>query len=122
MVETIKKKVVKEVDEIAGEECTCDICNKTIYSYTFGKAKTPGATLEEVKYWHAYTGHYDWGNDSVDSIEHFDLCSPQCCKELMGRYIEENCTESRTAYLNISKETKSYITIKEPKTIGVVTW
>ena len=45
----------------------CDVCGNKID--------------DDMNYWDLQTGHNDWGNDSVDSIENFDICSERCLKE-----------------------------------------
>lgn len=36
------------------------------------------------KEWHSFYGsHHEWGNDSVDSVEDYMVCSPKCYKEKM---------------------------------------
>lgn len=61
--------VVEEVIDHA--ERICDHCKKPITDH----------------YWHVETYHDDWGNDSIDSIEYFDCCSPDCLREALETYI-----------------------------------
>jgi len=48
----------------------CDYCGKeVVYDYDVTGSHT----------WHHFTtGHNEWSNDSVDSIESFDVCSSEC--------------------------------------------
>jgi hypothetical protein len=56
-------KVLKEV--ITGIKC--DVCGKTHNCDTIPDE------------WHNISMHHnEWGNDSVDSWETFDVCSPKC--------------------------------------------
>jgi len=44
----------------------CDVCGK----------ESEGSLPKD--WHHLYHKHYDWGNDSVDSYESFDVCSSEC--------------------------------------------
>ena len=74
------------------EEVRCDICNGPIPLMTYGD--------KQSKYFRVMTGHYDWGNDSYESIEYYAVC-PGCLGKFVSGYFTDS---SRTAYLNI--ETK----------------
>lgn len=64
----------------------CDICGKIIKEEI---DKTPtGAAFKTKRYYYVRTGHDDWGNDSVDSIESFDVCSEECLSKKFNEYIE----------------------------------
>ena len=57
----------------------CDVC---------GKVHNGDYTPEE---WHEISiHHHHWGNDSVESYEYFDVCSPECywqkIKECVAEY------------------------------------
>ena len=57
---------------------------------------------DEYKYYYVTTAHNDWGNDSCDSIEHYDIC-PNCINNFVADYLgDENASPS--AYIEI--ETK----------------
>ena len=58
------------------ETTHCDICN--------------GVIDNNEDYWELTTGHHDWGNDSVESIEHFDICSEACLREKFDEYIRDS--------------------------------
>lgn len=51
---------------------TCDICHKKI----------------KKDYWKICRHHGDWGNDSVDSYEYWDVCSEECAKELVDTFFK----------------------------------
>lgn len=55
------------------ETMYCDVCSEVIN--------------KQGQHWEVTTGHHDWGNDSVDSIENFDICSPSCLREKLNEYI-----------------------------------
>lgn len=58
------------------ETMHCDVCNCIID--------------DDVAYWELTTGHHDWGNDSCDSIEHFDVCSETCLRKKFDEYVRES--------------------------------
>lgn len=53
----------------------CDCCGKEVENKSY--------------YWRVCTGHNDWGNDSVDSIESYDLCSDECFKKTIDEFLGE---------------------------------
>lgn len=57
----------------------CDICGKEITE----------------NFWQLTTHHYDWGNDSVESYERFDLCSRECINRALDDYMDA-CKMSNT--------------------------
>lgn len=80
VVYKIKKKI---------EEVRCDICERPIPLMTYCN--------KQCKYFRVMTGHHDWGNDSCESIEYYDVC-PGC----LGKFVSEYFTDgSNTAYLEI---------------------
>lgn len=48
------------------------------------------------------SGHYEWGNDSVDSYDIDDACSIACLKALVKKRAEE-WKEYSTAYIEIGR-------------------
>ena len=82
--QVIKKVCVKEV-------CKCDVCNKEIKK---GKG-----------YYHVTTGHNDWGNDSCESIENYDICSENCLNKIFQQYLERSAeNENNTEYFEVNHE------------------
>ena len=59
----------------------CDVCGKTI---------KPGQS-----FWDLSTSHSDWGNDSIDSHQEFDLCSEECVQKKLKDYFKD-CERSDT--------------------------
>ena len=94
------RKVTKEVDENYGLKITCDICGKVICD--FDDTPPNNRFGDAVEYFTLTTGHYDWGNDSCDSVECKDICSEDCVKTALIRYFKE-ARGSNTAYFNLSK-------------------
>ena len=94
------RKVVKEVDEAYGLKITCDICGGTICEFD----ATPPTNRfgDAARYFTLTTGHYDWGNDSCDSVENKDICSEDCVRKALATYFEEN-QGSNSAYFELSK-------------------
>ena len=79
------KKVMREERLAVGAKC--DICKKDIL----------GRTLYGVT-----TGHNDWGNDSIDSIEDADVCSDECLKAAFQAYLDDKDYGSK--YIKIEME------------------
>ena len=69
--EEIKERIVRESRPLY---ITCDIC---------------GARVDPSNYFRFNTQHYDWGNDSIDSLEKFDACSPECVIKFASKYLED---------------------------------
>lgn len=53
-------------------------------------------------YYRVTTGHHDWGAESCESVEKFDIC-PECITGFTGQYLKDN-DDSDTAYINILTE------------------
>lgn len=93
MIKDIKEKQMIEQEVIISKICTCDICKKTIYHKKFDEHETISARVigsKSVQWYTVTTGHRDWGNDSVDSIETIYVCSPECLKSA----VEDYCNRS----------------------------
>ena len=77
MRKTEEKEVVKKSIEKVTVGRICDFCNKEILPVD-GK---------RCDYFYITTSHRDWGNDSVDSYEHYDACSAGCALGLADKYL-----------------------------------
>lgn len=98
MIKKITKKVLKEVEEIESEVIICDVCGKEL-RYT---QKTFMGSVAE--YYKITTGHYDWGNDSCESIEHKDACCDECLSIFTQKWLKNSdVIASNTAYIEIHK-------------------
>ena len=86
-------KIVKTTKRIT-EKVTCDVCGKTIAD----------ENNRYAEYWTLTTGHQDWGNDSCESYEDFDLCSKDCVQEKLNEYFD-NCEDSNTQEFELSQDT-----------------
>lgn len=68
----------------------CDVCDCVID--------------ENNGYWELITGHHDWGNDSVDSIEHFDICSEVCLRAKFDDYVRQSGKDCwNTRYFEVQR-------------------
>lgn len=85
MRKKIQEKRMQEVYVTVGEKIICDCCSKEITDH----------------YWHLMTGHNDWGNDSCESIKHFDLCSTECARKIFEVYIKESGYGYNSMYFEI---------------------
>ena len=72
--ETVTHEVTEAV--LVEETMYCDVCNKVIQ--------------DKDVYWEVTTGHNDWGNDNIDSMECFDVCSETCLTNKFSEYIKES--------------------------------
>lgn len=79
------KTYTKTEEVMTSEKRYCDICKREITDH----------------YWRVRTGHYDWGNDSCESVECFDICSDACLQKVFNKYIENSNVKDRTQYLEI---------------------
>jgi len=70
---------------------TCNICNKQI----------PNGS----KYYSVNTSHCDWGNDSMDSYNDFEICSNDCLNKKFNEYLED---KSVTKKISIEAEKADY--------------
>lgn len=72
------------------ETTHCDVCD---------------GVIQDTKdaYWELTTGHNDWGNDSIDSIEHFDICSEACLREKFDEYVRESGSGYNSMYFEVKR-------------------
>lgn len=75
LIQTFKKKRVTKVKNVVIDEKTiCDECGKEIDT--------------EKGYFKLNTFHSDWGTDSGDSYESFDICGGDCLRKRLNTYID----------------------------------
>lgn len=98
MIKHYFRKETREVtkDFEVGSNLFCDCCDKPI-----GTHKLSNGYLSPIKYIHITCGHYDWGNDSIDSVESADFCSKECMLEHLNEFLHYN-DHRRTAYYEIN--------------------
>lgn len=82
------ERIVK-AERIVGIKC--DICKKEITG----------------KYWQLTTHHNDWGNDSIDSYKHSDICSRKCINKALDDYFN-NCEDSCTQCFELEQDYFDY--------------
>ena len=72
-----ERKEVKEQRQVI-VAVVCDNCGK----------EHKGS--EQPDEWHSFSGHHnEWGNDSVDSCEYYQVCSPKCYVEKLTEVVKE---------------------------------
>ena len=74
---SIKKEYEVKTHTVTERVCVkqtmhCDVCD--------------GVIDDNAAYWELTTGHHDWGNDSIDSYEYYDLCSSVCVRNIFEKY------------------------------------
>lgn len=79
---TITENVIVE------EWHVCDVCRKKI---------------ETNSYWELTTHHNDWGNDSNESYEYFDVCSKECLRKKFEEYIEQSDNDYNTMFFEVER-------------------
>lgn len=100
--ERFEKRVIETPVPIS-KTCLCDICKAVIYEKKYDTESSAG---DPIQYYRVTTGHHDWGNDSVDSIDTYDICSPECMAVIMGKYYDQSYCE------NSSMRNTEYITVE----------
>jgi hypothetical protein len=72
------------------ETMHCDVCGNEMN--------------KNKRHWELTTGHHDWGNDSVESIEDFDICSEECLRKKFDEYVKESgASDYNTMYFKVEK-------------------
>lgn len=102
MVKTETKKEILYQDTVISEECRCDRCGRHLWFHTKDGYSKQGLK-NTVYYYHIITGHHDWGRDSIDSIETYDVCSG-CAKKMYEEYIEDSFNRENSLYFECSHE------------------
>lgn len=87
--ETKEHLVTEQV--LVEEKMICDICGHEI--------------KRRRGYWYVTTHHHDWGNDSCESYEEFDVCSVECLKEKFNDYCEESFGDIGTKCIEVEHKT-----------------
>lgn len=57
---------------------------------------------DKYKYYAVTTGHHDWGSESIESVQHFDIC-PDCIFEFVKNYLLRDASP-RSGELEIETE------------------
>ncbi len=103
MVNYVKKMELREVEVTDHTEIICDCCGKLIFPIQDNDERKLDFR-GRAKYYHARSGHHDWGNDSIDSLEYLDFCSLECVHKQLDKFYKEDEPYSDTAYFEIEAE------------------
>ena len=107
MRDEVIKKVIKEVEVTDHFTIKCDCCNKEIFDKDHFEQglydKNIHGLYDKFKFYTVTTGHNDWGSDSIDSVQEFDLCSDECLRKKFEEFLKEN-KGSYTAYFKIHSQ------------------
>lgn len=103
MIKTRTTEVLR-IERVA-EKYICDNCKKEVSTNTLPND------------WHEFTsGHDEWGNDSVDSIESYHVCSPACYFGVLAELARLNRNyksfEANDIPLNFINSILRYLTTK----------
>lgn len=77
------KEVTHKEEVVIGticDECKKEILNEQDFQDRFRKRMS--------HYFEVSTHHNDWGNDSVDSYQHYDVCSEECLFKFLKKYFD----------------------------------
>lgn len=95
MIKPIEETVTVTERRVVSNQIYCDECKKLIAETTVSPP------MYDVQYWEVTTGHYDWGNDSCDSIERYQYCSRDCLKKAFDKYIDETENRQNSQYFEV---------------------
>lgn len=98
MIKKNYKTKMVETDIVESTEIICDECNAVIAHFT-EDGKVYKSYFDD--YFDVTTGHHDWGNDSVESIEERNIC-PQCLDKLYSEYKKLCLGRYNTRYIEIN--------------------
>lgn len=101
MIDQIKESKMIKQDVVISEVCRCDICNNMIYK----KKENANNGAHLINYFYLTTGHYDWGNDSIESMQNYDICSAECLHKALDKFLRD-FIDSNTAYFEVSKRAR----------------
>ena len=92
----------------------CDRCGKVLFKHCGEDFRVhfQGIRTFSVSYYRVTTGHNDWGNDSVDSIEHKIYC-PSCLVHAYSDFVDRASDGWNTEYINIEHEDTYSLPIEE---------
>lgn len=91
----------------------CDRCKKLVLKQIGGAfLKEYTGDIFSVSYYSVTTGHHDWGNDSIDSIETKVICR-SCLTEEYADYVKRTSAGSNTEYIEINHECKCSMPLNE---------
>lgn len=101
-VECKKAMVEQKVPYI--KKIICDRCKRIIHK-SFGEEFINETDkyhpLDMASWYRVTTGHNDWGHDSCESVERFDVC-PKCITEVYAEYVERSSGGHNSEYIEIT--------------------
>lgn len=104
MNKEIKKRVTYTDEITLYSKRVCDKCGKILeYCYNHEELVNTSKERMKVEYYEVTTGHHDWDNDSIDSVEHHDYC-PTCVLQAIYEYYEKTNGKINTNYIEINHE------------------
>ena len=93
-----KEIIRKQIEKVTvGRKCDC--CAKNILP---DPNVSRGTIYKIYNYFHIVTSHSDWGNDSVDSFESYDACSPECAVCIATEYLIKASKSKNTKRIEIN--------------------
>lgn len=96
MIEEIKETKQIIAETVIAKITKCDICGKIICDSRYSRH-----SIKIQDHYRLMTGHHDWGNDSCESIETFDICSKECLQKKFDEYIQESSGDTNTEYFEV---------------------
>lgn len=100
MVRNVEKEVTVTEKRVIGKQIYCDTCKKLIFdTKDIDTYHDPRRHL--TQYWEVTTGHYDWGNDSCDSVEIHQYCSKECLTKVFDQYLKRTEDRINSEYFEI---------------------
>lgn len=103
MVRNIEKEVTVTEKRVIGKQIYCDTCEKLIFD-TQDIDTYNNPCRHRTQYWEVTTGHYDWGNDSCDSVETQQYCSKECLTKAFKKYLKRTEDKISTEYFEINNQ------------------
>ena len=112
MIKTEKLKVKVIEEHQTRETCTCDVCKNLIYERSLVDSEELPENNIRIGYWEVHTGHHDWGADSGDSYEHYDVCSEECLTKLFDEYKNRSNHKYSNVCHNLNNPNTEFIRIE----------
>ena len=101
MIREVEKEVTVTEKRVIGKQIYCDTCKKLIFD-TQDVDTYHNPRRHPKQYWDVTTGHYDWGNDSCDSIEICQYCSKECLTKAFDQYLKRTEDKINSEYFEIN--------------------
>lgn len=85
------------------ERIICDRCKRVInksFGIDFINETDKHHPVDMTSWYRVTNGHNDWGNDSCESVENFDICL-KCITDVYDEYVERSHSIFNTEYIEI---------------------